>query len=757
MMSLRFAVSNDMKLKIINIYYFPFLGAPLFGALIYKIQLFLLQRNATTAVWISNKKTEERTKLLNTTKEVADVIFLSAWQLGYQLVELKKSYVLSYIGKQLNKLSSKSIHDLRWAVHFAESITSETEQKIEPLVKDVTNVWKCYAVCVRDDFDVQCDFVRQTIQQLLRRNIQVVALSTRKQSITKEFFGQISVIHIPEHVTFSVPFKVKKVLELFLNFYQKLKIRSLLTTHHSNLVWCFDPEDYIYVKNMSLNTTILYDCVDFLTSEDPNVKNTLMNLHEKLLQRANIVTVNSNTLGESISESRPDAYLVPQGFDLEVFKRAENSVKKIKSSSKRNNFFKDILQTKKPIVTYIGSLSFRLDYQLLIQVIKSRPNYVFCLPKKILRWESEDTSVSWKYHIKELEAFPNIIWYPELNREDVFKLLKKSVAGIIPYSLNFDLNRYCFPMKFFEYLYVGLPILSTPIEELKFYKKFVSLHSSAKGWSDSLDKFVSLRNESSNKNVSLLYESHSWKSKIDKIETIIKEYDNKEVLRRVLELKVKNYFLNNSFIKSLAQQVHDMNVTLYIFGGIIRALHTDTSTTDIDIKLIGEDPDNQIQKVFNILKKRNKNVQLHYYDNLPVIIFFEDGKKYDISFLNKHDFLYRRLYVQFTIGGIFYDPLRRKLFDFYDGIVDLYNQRIATYRHAKMDFIDNEETILRVLVLILSGYSVSEEVLKFISSSQEKLSLLLEDVLKKKSKKNLKTKTIVNLIKKGLVTNNRIQ
>ena len=736
-----------MKLKIINIHYFPFLGVPILGTLIYKIQIFLLQRNVTNVIWISNKKTEERTKLLEILGIVADIVFLSAWQLGYQLIELKKRYVLSYIGKQLNKLSSKSIHDLRWAVHFAESITPETEQKIEPLVKDVAKVWKCYTVCVRDDLNVQCDFVKQTIQQLLEKGVHVVALSTRNQSITKFFARKLSVVHIPQRISLPVPFKVKKVLEFILGFYHKIKLKSVLLSHHSNLVWCFDPEDFTYVKQLPLNTTILYDCVDFLTSEDPRVRKTLMDLHEKLLQRADIVTVNSNILKESISQNRPDTHLVPQGFDLDAFEKAEESLKYTKEFSKHSTFFKHIKQSKKPIITYIGSFSFRLDYDLLIRVIKSKPNYLFCLPKKVLTWESEDSSIPWIHHIAELELLPNTIWYPELNREEIFKLLKRSVVGIIPYSLKFDLNKYCFPMKFFEYLYVGLPVLSTPIEELKHYKKFVVLSSSVKEWSETLDKLVYKAKRVSNKNTKVLYETHSWKSKIDKIETIIRKYDDKEILRRELERKVQDYFASNSFIKNLAYQVQDMNVKLYIFGGIIRALHTDTSTTDIDIKLIGEDPDNQVHEVFGLLKRRSKNVQLHYYDNLPVIIFFENGKKYDISFLNKHDFIHRRLCVQFTIGGIFYDPLHKRLFDFYDGIVDLYEQRITTYRHVKMDFTDNEETILRVLVLMLYGYSVSEEVLTFISSSQGKLSNLLEGVLKKKTEKNLMTKAIVNLIK----------
>ena len=373
---MRFAVNQGMKLKLINIHYFPFLGVPILGTLIYKIQIFLLQRNVTNVIWISNKKTEERTKLLEILGIVADIVFLSAWQLGYQLIELKKRYVLSYIGKQLNKLSSKSIHDLRWAVHFAESITPETEQKIEPLVKDVAKVWKCYKVCVRDDLNVQCDFVKQTIQQLLEKGVHVVALSTRNQSITKFFARKLSVVHIPQRIS--------------------------LPVHHSNLVWCFDPEDFTYVKQLPLNTTILYDCVDFLTSEDPRVRKTLMDLHEKLLQRADIVTVNSNILKESISQNRPDTHLVPQGFDLDAFEKAEESLKYTKEFSKHSTFFKHIKQSKKPIITYIGSFSFRLDYDLLIRVIKSKPNYLFCLPKKVLTWESEDSSIPWIHQIEKL-------------------------------------------------------------------------------------------------------------------------------------------------------------------------------------------------------------------------------------------------------------------------------------------------------------------------------------------------------------------
>ena len=67
--------------------------------------------------------------------------------------------------------------------------------------------------------------------------------------------------------------------------------------------------------------------------------------------------------------------------------------------------------------------------------------------------------------VSALEAAPNIhLSAPALTT--LPQVLRGADAGLIPYAIN-DLTRSVFPMKVYEYLAAGLPVVSTPLPALE--------------------------------------------------------------------------------------------------------------------------------------------------------------------------------------------------------------------------------------------------------------------------------------------------
>lgn len=68
--------------------------------------------------------------------------------------------------------------------------------------------------------------------------------------------------------------------------------------------------------------------------------------------------------------------------------------------------------------------------------------------------------------LSRLDAAPNIHQLGARREDELPLVLRGADAGLIPYAVN-DLTRSVFPMKVYEYMAAGLPVLSTPLPALE--------------------------------------------------------------------------------------------------------------------------------------------------------------------------------------------------------------------------------------------------------------------------------------------------
>lgn len=110
------------------------------------------------------------------------------------------------------------------------------------------------------------------------------------------------------------------------------------------------------------------------------------------------------------------------------------------------------------IVFYQGNIfPGKLNYALLQRLITNMPDWEFWFCGKIL------------YNYKEIPEFfsyPNVKYFGVLAPEMIRKLAYESTVGIIPFNENDYLINRSFPLKAFEYLACGLPVVSVPIKSL---------------------------------------------------------------------------------------------------------------------------------------------------------------------------------------------------------------------------------------------------------------------------------------------------
>lgn len=141
-------------------------------------------------------------------------------------------------------------------------------------------------------------------------------------------------------------------------------------------------------------------------------------------------------------------YRIHNGIDVELYRQVRGSVK----------VPRELASLPRPIIGYLGSLTAnRLDKSIIESIIINNPSFsfVFVLTKAPLSEDPNDRDLeTW------LSQFSNVITFRV--GSDYPRFVKGFDVGIVPY-LNTGFNRSADPLKIYDYLALGKPIVSTPI------------------------------------------------------------------------------------------------------------------------------------------------------------------------------------------------------------------------------------------------------------------------------------------------------
>ncbi len=164
------------------------------------------------------------------------------------------------------------------------------------------------------------------------------------------------------------------------------------------------------------------------------------------------MTAVSANLKKVNNRFRKGIALIPLAFDFENY---HHSIASVKLS----------VPTNKPIIGYIGGINYRLDFKLLLRLIKSNPNWNFAFVGPYQNDEQDAIFDTQKYY-EIMKSFKNFYHINHQIKESLSAYIRQFNIGIIPYNISNPFNRYCYPVKLFEYFYYGKPVISTPILEL---------------------------------------------------------------------------------------------------------------------------------------------------------------------------------------------------------------------------------------------------------------------------------------------------
>ena len=212
------------------------------------------------------------------------------------------------------------------------------------------------------------------------------------------------------------------------------------------LVWTYHPFMLDAIEGLKTGP-LAYHCVDDLAAV-PGVEATAFNLEEiRLLKKCTAVFTTAESLKEKCLPYNANAHFLSNVVDAEHFGKALQP----------GPLPHDLESIPEPRLVYHGVLSdFKLDFELILQVARLHPEWqwVFIGEER----EGQNSSV-----IAQLKQLPNVHFLGYRSYAVLPDYLRGMVIGLLPTLLN-DYTRSMFPMKYYEYLAAGLPVVSTPLE-----------------------------------------------------------------------------------------------------------------------------------------------------------------------------------------------------------------------------------------------------------------------------------------------------
>lgn len=208
------------------------------------------------------------------------------------------------------------------------------------------------------------------------------------------------------------------------------------------ILWIYHP-DNLPLLDMIPHRTLVYDVMDHF----PAFKQSRSDVKSKedfLLERADVVFTGGVALQEATVGRRPNAHCYSSGIDVDHFAKARDPQTEIPE---------EIRDLPRPILGYFGAVDERLDFGLMKQVCKARPDWSIVL----IGPQIPGTEIN----VDE----PNFHWLGGKPYAQLPNFIRGFDVCIMPWVQS-ELTAHISPTKTPEYLAGGKPVVSIPIRDV---------------------------------------------------------------------------------------------------------------------------------------------------------------------------------------------------------------------------------------------------------------------------------------------------
>lgn len=206
------------------------------------------------------------------------------------------------------------------------------------------------------------------------------------------------------------------------------------------IVYFFSCPQHVLLAGVFKEDVVVFDSLD----EPVEQFRTWARWYQRALSTASIVTCASEALYYSALKVNRNAVLVPNAADFEFFSQAKTATFAMPD---------DIAHLKdKKIIGYHGAMADWVDWELMKKVADNLPE------------NTRIVMIGPMYNIPGTLRHPGITYIGFKKYEELPKYLRYFDIAIIPFKIT-SMTESCNPIKMWEYLSLGIPVVATAIPE----------------------------------------------------------------------------------------------------------------------------------------------------------------------------------------------------------------------------------------------------------------------------------------------------
>lgn len=274
------------------------------------------------------------------------------------------------------------------------------------------------------------------------------------------------------------------------------------------LLWLYRPDDRDLVGQLG-ERLVIYHVVDEYSAyeegyEDrvaPGKREAVRRKEQALLGQADLVFAVSRPLWEAKRPFNPHTHLIPNGVNYEAFRAAVGTVPP-----------EDLAAVPAPRVGYVGNLNEKVDLLLLRRLAEARPDRSLVLVGPV--------SLRFDLHLLDALRLPNVHFLGQKPVEALPRYVANLDVCLMPYKQN-EWTRHISPLKMYEYLACGKPIVSTGIPAAQEFAHLLYLAEDA-------DAFLALVERALEEDDPVLAAArqaeaskHTWRARVEEMSALI--------------------------------------------------------------------------------------------------------------------------------------------------------------------------------------------------------------------------------------------
>jgi GT2 family glycosyltransferase len=274
---------------------------------------------------------------------------------------------------------------------------------------------------------------------------------------------------------------------------------------------------------------IVYDCMDEWDSF-PGMKPQLLVAENLLVAEADVVTVSAQRLLDKWRGRNPRVELVRNAADFAHF-----------TAPQSEHLLDDV---KRPIAGYFGAIAPWFDVELLTRLATERPQYSFVVIGGVFDVD-----------VRPLEDLPNVHLLGQQAYARMPAYLNDFDVCLIPFVVN-EITAATDPVKFYEYISRGKPVVSTFMPELEPFGDLLYLAVDERDFLSKLDAAMTESDDALRMRRIDAARANTWTARADvmrsvirdvhpKVSIIIVSYDNQELTRACIESVLRNSMYPN--------------------------------------------------------------------------------------------------------------------------------------------------------------------------------------------------------------------